>query len=135
MENQGDLIRRIFESNPKHDPEACDFITDLAAIEKSQIEILLEQISARHYVTRHILDGLNYSTSELAGRLDTLSGDYRLTQASRDLEQKVGDLQRQRNMEYVSLWRDTQKVLTELFRHWTAHTNLTRRARMMDIDL
>ena len=135
MAGNDDLIQRIFRSSTAYDPEACDFITDLVKVEKSQIEILLSQISVRHCVAQRIQEDLNYRASELAGKLDTISGDYRLTQARRDLEQRESDLHRQRDMEYVSLWRDTQKVLAELFRHWTAYTNLTRRARLMDLDL
>ena len=139
LEEKLALERSIFSADDRTDRDACDFLSGQVGVEKAQIQILLQQIAARHYISYQVRADLDCREGQLAthaGVLDShVSGDYGMIQANSDLNRKLADLHRERNMEAVSLWRDTQKALTELFRHWTAYTNLARRARVIDFDL
>ena len=139
LEDMVDLSARIFTEDDRTDSDACDFLSDQATVERQQIEILLQQIAARHYISYEVRADLQYREGQLAmhsGALEShCSGDYGIAQANSDFNRKLADLHKERNMEAVSVWRDTQKALTELFRHWTAYTNLARRARVIDLDL
>ena len=51
------------------------------------------------------------------------------------LESLLEAVNQERGMEAVGLWRDSQKALTDIFEHWTAYANLTRRQRVMNSDV
>jgi len=139
LEDKLDLGRSIFAADERTDRDTCDFLSGQVGAEKAQIEILLQLIAARHYISYQVRSDLDCREGQLAthaGALDShVAGDYGMIQANSDFNRKLGDLHRERNMEAVSLWRDTQKALTELFRHWSAYTNLARRARVLDDDV
>jgi hypothetical protein len=140
MQTEDDLTARVFDSEDATHGDEFDFISDSVRTEKKQIELLLEQISARHSISYGILNGLQYREVELSSQAANFRGpfagsSYGMGKELTDLEKRIGDLQRERNMEQVSLWRDTQKALTELFRHWTDYSNLTRRAKVINFDL
>ena len=133
------LAAKVFEAIDEIPADECDFISDAVRVEKKQIELLLEQIAARHAISYRILNDVQYRETDLAGRIGRISDlggrQYGMSKPITDLERQLSDIQRERNMEQVSLWRDSQKALTELFRHWTTYTNLTRRAKVINLDL
>ena len=139
LEERLDLSARIFAVEDRTDRDACDFLSGQVSVERDQIQILLQQIAARHYISYQVRADLEYREGQLATHAGALeshcAGGEGMIQANSDFNRKLADLHRERNMEAVSLWRDTQKALTELFRHWTAYTNLARRARVLDVDV
>lgn len=139
LEDKLDLYTSIFAVEDRTDRDTCDFLSGQVGAEKAQIQILLQMIAARHYISYQVRADLDCREGQLAthaGVLDShVAGDYGMIQANSDLNRKLADLHREQNMEAVSLWRDTQKALTELFRHWSAYTNLARRARVLDDDV
>ena len=136
LEEKVNLSTTIFAVDDRTDRDACDFLSGQVSVERDQIQILLEQIAARHYISYQLRADLEYREGQLATHAGALeshcAGDYGMIQANSDFNRKLADLHRERNMEAVSVWRDTQKALTELFRHWTAYTTLARRARVLD---
>jgi len=139
LEDKIDLADTIFTADASDDPDTCDFLSGQVEVEKAQIQILLQQIAARHYISRQLRTDLDYRECRLASYAaaleDHTTGEHGMARTRSDLERGIADLHRERSMEAVSVWRDTQKALTELFRHWTSYTNLSRRARVIDIDL
>jgi hypothetical protein len=140
MQVAADLTSRVFDAGNYPAGDECDFISDAVRTEKAQIALLLDQISARHAISYRILNGLQYREEELSSQAANFRGpfsgsSYGMGKELTDLEKRIGDLQRERNMEQVSLWRDNQKALTELFRQWTEYSNLTRRAKVINLDL
>jgi len=139
LEEKIDLNATIFASQEHTDRDACDFLSGQVSVERDQIQILLQQIAARHYISYQVRADLEYRECQLAAHAGALTshcaGDYATIDANSDFNRKLADLHRERNMEAVSVWRDTQKALTELFRHWTAYTTLARRARVLDVGI
>ena len=139
LEETVDLNTVIFAGEDGSERDACDFLSGQVSVEKSQIELLLQQITARQHISHQIRADLEYREGQLAahaGAMDRYaSEDYGMIRSGSDFERTLSDLHKERNMEAVSLWRDTQKALTELFRHRTAYTNLARRARVLDVDV
>lgn len=63
------------------------------------------------------------------------AGMYYNSRQRSELEKRLEGVNQERSMEAVALWRDSQKVLTDIFDHWTAYANLTRRQRVMNSDV
>ena len=139
LQNAVSLESAVFDTNANSSNDPCDSISVQASVEQKQIRLLLDQIAARHHISNTIHEQLLYRECQLTPRLhdnpENFSGGMGGLQLQSDLERKLSDLHKERNMESVSLWRDTQKALTELFRHWTAYQNLKRREQVLDLDL
>jgi len=139
IEDSSVLENTIFRSYLDTTSEAWDFIADQATLEKYQLRILLGQLAARHNISAAIRDELNYRETSITSHLlclDPIKAGMSYDAKSRsDLEKRLEGVNQERSMEAVGLWRDSQKALTDIFEHWTAYANLTRRQRVMNSDV
>ncbi len=139
IEDPSVLESTIFRSYLNTPSDAWDFIADQATLEKYQLRILLSQLAARHNISAGIRNELYDREREISSRLLGLepekAGMYFNTRLRSELEKRLEAVNQERSMESVGLWRDSQKVLTDIFDHWTAYANLTRRQRVMNSDV
>lgn len=139
LEDASLLEDHLFRSYLDTNAEYWNFISDQSAVEKSQLQILLAQLSARHGISSEIRANIGYREIQAGSHLaEAESGAFGYGDPlglKLGLERRLDDLSRERNMESVALWRDSQKLLGDLFRHWTAYTNLARRSRVIDGEL
>jgi len=133
------LEEQVFRSYLDTNAAYWNFISDQSAVEKSQLQILLGQLSARHGLTAKIHENLDYRetlvSSQLSAAQNGAMGYRDPLGLKMRLESRLEEIDRERSMESVGLWRDSQKLLGDLFRHWTAYANLTRRSRVIDGEL
>jgi hypothetical protein len=133
------LEDQVFDSYLNQGSEEWNFIADQAAVERKQIQVLLAQLGARYQLSQNIRASLdNQEVLIGSGLLQTDPAGGGFFSDSREhsgLERRMDELSRERNMEEVGLWRDSQKVVTEIFRHWSAYANLTRRDRVINNDV
>jgi hypothetical protein len=133
------LEDQIFESYLDQGAEEWNFIADQAAVEKKQIQVLLAQLGARYQLSQEIRASLDNREVLIGSGLlqtdPTGGGFFSDSREHSNLERRMDELSRERHMEEVGLWRDSQKVVSELFRHWSAYANLTRRDRVINNDV
>lgn len=136
LEDRPFLEDRVFPGYLDKGAESWNFISDQADVETNQLELLLGQLAARHNISRNIHETLDYRNTLISSQLsgvETGACGYRDPLGLKiKLESRLEEVDRERNMEYVALWRDSQKLLGDLFRHWTAYSNLTRRGRVIN---
>lgn len=139
IEEASVLESTIFRSYLDSPSDAWDFIADQATLERYQLRILLGQLAARHNISAGIRNELYYRETSITSRLLGLepekAGMYYNTKLRSELEKRLEAVNQERSMEAVGLWRDSQKVLTDIFDHWTAYANVTRRQRVMNSDV
>ena len=128
------LDQLIFSRPRRLADDPSDFLSQQRIVEAYQIKILLGQVAQRQgisYVMRSYLDDRDLAIRTELDQLEDIRLDAVGSPARLSLEKRLDDVEKERNMEAVSLWRDTQKVLTELFRHWSNYTNVARRSEVM----
>lgn len=139
VEDASVLESTIFRSYLNSPSDSWDFIADQAKLEKYQLRILLGQLAARHNISAGIRNELNYRETSITSHLLCLepekAGMSYNSKLVSELEKRLEAVNQERSMEAVGLWRDSQKVLTDIFDHWTAYANLTRRQRVMNSDV
>ncbi|MDH5649898.1 MAG: hypothetical protein OEY67_09620 [Gammaproteobacteria bacterium] len=138
IDNPSNLADTIFKAPLPDEPDLSDFISGKVDIEKSQLQILLEQIEARHKISNKIRYDLQRKELEISSDLLATNSSYPMQdqeKAKAGLQKRMDVLEKERNMEYVALWRDTQKVLLEIMKRWSTLSNLERRSGVINGDL
>ena len=131
---QSNLADKIFTPTNQGDTDLSDFISGKVDVEKSQLQLLLEQVEVRNRISYQIQKGL--LTKELEISSDVLQAESAYSSIDKSNHVKRMDaLDKERNMEYVALWRDTQKILLEIMKHWSTHSSLERRSEVITSDL
>ena len=138
LEYQTSLEDKIFKRPPYKDKDSCDFISSNIDVQDEQLKILLDQIKARHQISYNVRSSLLEKEMILSAKLNHMERGYNsLSYSLRDrakLEQNLDGIRKEQNMEYVSLWRDTQKALLDIFKQWQTHANLKRRSEVIGSD-
>lgn len=136
---QNALANQIFVKSENADVELSDFISGKVDVEKSQLQILLEQMEARHKIGYQIQSGILYRKLDVSNELSQshpdIAGNMFSPKEYSSAKKRLDDLDKEQNMEYVALWRDTQKVLLEIMKHWSTHSTLERRSEVINSDL
>ena len=139
FEDQEKLLDRMFREDKDREAalDPLNFPGERASLQDRQIHFILDHLAARHAISYHIRRNIDYQEARTRGMLDeiltwpiALRGPRRVS----DLEKQMLDLTKERWAEEVSCWRDTGRILTDLFDHWTEYADHTRRSRLMSDD-
>jgi hypothetical protein len=141
FEDQARLVEQMFRED--RDREAAldplNFPGEKAKIQDRQIHFMLEHLAARHAISYQIRHNIDYQESSLSARLDEMrTCPFPMGMGSRqatELEKQLLELGKERWAEEVGCWRDTGRILTDIFDHWSEYSDHSRKARMMNIDL
>lgn len=131
------IVDKVFPPPKAGNFELSDFVSGKVDVEKNQLQILLEQMELRYRISRQIRDNLLYRHLKLSSELLNIAPGYALRGKEKEktsLEKRMDEIEKEKNMEYVALWRDTQKILLEIFKHWSSHSSLERRSEVMKGD-
>lgn len=131
------MADKVFPAPKAGSFELSDFVSGKVDVEKNQLQILLEQMEVRYRISRQIRKSLVYRHLNLSSELLSFAPGYALRGKEKEkanLEKRMDEIEKEKNMEYVALWRDTQKILLEIFKHWSSHSSLERRSEVMKGD-
>ena len=119
--------------------DPLNFPGERARLQNHQIHFLLDHLAARHAISYEISRNIDYQEASVSSRLDEVRtwpfpGGSTSKRAS-ELEKQLIDLNKEQWAEEVACWRDTGRILTDVFEHWSEYSEHSRRGRLMDFDL
>ena len=119
--------------------DPLNFPGERASLQNRQIHFLLDHMAARHAISYQIHRNIDYQEADTLSMLDEVRswpfpGGFTSKRAS-ELEKQVFNLTKERWAEEVACWRDTGRMLTDVFDHWSEYSEHSRRGRLMDFDL
>ncbi len=139
FEDTSALSERVFGYRPQPSLDPLDIPGDRARMYGSQIDIMFQQLQSRNAISNAIRENIEYQECAVRSKLDEMqSWPILLGTGSRlqaDLEKRLLALNKERWAEEVSCWRDTNRLLSGVFEHWSGYADQTRKARLMDSDL
>lgn len=140
FENRYRLAEQMFreDDDRKAALDPLNFPGERARHQDRQINLLLDHLAARHAISYQIRRTLDYQEAHTSNTLEeiqtwpiALRGNRRVS----DLEKQLVDLGKERWAEEVACWRDTGRILTDVFDHWTEYADHSRRSRLIGYDL
>lgn len=139
FEDQQRLLNAMFKEDRVSPLDPLNFPGEKARIQNQQSHFLLEHLAARHAISYQIRKSIDYQEAGIHGQLDEVRswpfpGGITSRRAT-DLEKQLLDLSKERWAEEVSCWRDTGRILGDVFEHWTEYADHSRRTRLMTNDL
>jgi hypothetical protein len=135
FEKQGPLVNAIFSTEEEQAEDPFAFAEERAAMQGRQLDLLLNQLAARHAISyqahRDLLDEECRIGSKLlqVESMNPFPG-YETEFQSR-LVREIRALQEERRKEAVACWRDTTRMLSSICEGWTEYAEQARRARLM----
>ncbi len=121
LSNHRNLTDRIFGVVHPEEADPLGFPKERADIQKNQIDVLLRQLDARHAINYRIRKTHAYLESFLGSELLRVKdGPYFSDLGGKrqsSLEKELIGLDRERWAEEVSCWRDTNRILNDVFDH------------------
>lgn len=140
FEDRERLVERMFREDEDREAalDPLNFPGERARLQDRQIDFLLDHLAARHAISYQVRRNIDYQDAKAKSMLDeirtwpiALRGPRRVS----DLEKQILDLSNERWAEEVACWRDTGRILTDIFDHWAEYSEHSRRGRLMDLDL
>ena len=138
LSDPSDLTSRIFDIQHPEETDPLHFPEERAHVQKNQINFLVRQLGARHAINYRIRKNHAYQESFLGTQLlRAREAPYFSDLGSKrqsNLEKELVGLDRDRWAEEVSCWRDTNRILNDVFDHWNEYSDQRRKSRVLNID-
>ncbi len=138
LSDPADLTSRIFDIQHPEETDPLHFPEERAHVQKNQINFLVRQLGARHAINYRIRKNHAYQESFLGTQLLRVrEAPYFSDLGSKrqsNLEKELVGLDRDRWAEEVSCWRDTNRILNDVFDHWNEYSDQSRKSRVLNID-
>ena len=142
FEDRERLMDMMFREDVQDREAALDplnFPGERANLQNRQIHFLLDHLAARHAISYQIRKNIDYREAGVSSMLTEVRswpfpGGLTSKRAS-ELEKQLLELNKEQWAEEVSCWRDTGRMLTDVFEHWSEYSEHSRRGRLMDFDL
>lgn len=139
FENPQDLTERIFNSQNAYQIDPLDFTSDRLHLHGDHIDLLVKQLEARHAISYGILRNVEYEQLRVHGLLaEVRSLSTYIGQNSRfvsELEKQLHSLSKEKHAEEVACWRDTNRLLGDIFDSWSGYADEGRKKRLLNDDL
>jgi hypothetical protein len=131
------MFREAEDREAALDP--LNFPGERARLQDRQIHLLLDHLAARHAISYQIRKNIDYREAGVSSMLTEVRswpfpGGLTSKRAS-ELEKQLLELNKEQWAEEVACWRDTGRMLTDVFDHWSEYSEHSRRGRLMDFDL
>ena len=119
--------------------DPLNFPGERARLQDQQIHFLVDHLAARHAISYQIRRNIVYQEADLSSKLDEVRScpfpGGVISKRASELEKQLLDLNKEQWDEEVACWRDTGRILTDVFDHWSEYSEHSRRGRLMDFDL
>lgn len=139
FKNTEELTERIFNSKNAYQIEPLDFTADRMHLHGDHIDVLVKQLQARHAISYGIIKNSEYEQLRVYGILSELRNwpNYNgiHSRFESELEKQVHSLAKERHAEEVACWRDTNRLLGEIFDSWSGYADERRKKRLLDDGL
>ena len=137
FEESKNLTDRLFRERPTGPSETILPPIERARIQGAQVSLLLEQFSSRHAINYRIRKDLDNDECRVGAKLDQIrdspsGADGRFES---ELIKELSQIQKARHAEHVSCWRDSNRLMGDIFERWNEYQDNERRGRMMDFGL
>ena len=135
FENSEGLSERVFGYKSQLPLDPLNLPADRARICSSQIDVMFQQLQSRHAISYAIRQSIEYEECATRSKLEERRDWPSDGKLDADLEKRLLALNKERWAEEVSCWRDTNRLVSGIFEHWTGYAEQNRKARLMDGDL
>jgi len=139
FKNTEELTERIFNSRNAYEIDPLDFTTDRLNLHGDHINILVKQLHARHAISYGILKNVEYEQLRVHGILSELRNwpNYNgiHSRFESELEKQVHSLAKEKHAEEVACWRDTNRLMGDIFDSWSGYADERRKKRVLNDDL
>lgn len=139
LADQKTLTSKLFEAPPATGGDAFAIPAQRAHLQERQMDLLLEQLAARHAINYHIRKDLQYEECRIRAQLDDIRdrpvGMGREGKFESDLIKQIQQIRKEYHSESIACWRDTSRMLSDICDRWTEYADESRKARMMNLDL
>ncbi|VGO13892.1 hypothetical protein PDESU_02449 [Pontiella desulfatans] len=139
FKNPDELTERIFNSKNAYEIEPLDFTSDRLHLHGDHIDVLVKQLRARHAISYGILKNVEYEQLRVHGILSELRNwpNYNgiHSRFESELEKQVHSLAKEKHAEEVACWRDTNRLLGDIFDSWSGYADERRKKRVLNDDL
>jgi len=133
------LVEKIFNNRNAGQLDPMDFGADRMLLHGDHIDCLMKQLQARHTISYSVLNDIEFQESRVNSTLSELKGlpfmAGRCSKQGIDLEKQLAQLSQERNGEEIACWRDTNRLLGDIFESWTGYADERRKKRLMDDGL
>ena len=134
-------MERMFREDQDREAalDPLNFPGERARLQDRQLDFLLDHLAARHAMSYQIRKNIDYQEADAHSKLrEVRSWPFPgglISKRATELEKQLLDLGKERWAEETACWRDTGRVLTDIFDHWSEYAEHSRRGRLMDFDL
>ena len=139
LADRNSLTSKLFEADPSSGGDAFAIPAERAQLQGRQMNLLLEQLAARHSINYHIRKDLQYEECRVSAQLDDIRdrpvGMGREGKFESDLVKQLQQIRKEYHAESIACWRDTSRMLSDICDRWTEYSDESRKARMMNLDL
>lgn len=139
LADRDSLTSKLFDAGPANSSDAFAIPAERAQLQERQMNLLLEQLTARHAINYNIRKDLQYESCRLNSQLDEIRdrpiGMGREGKFESDLIKQIQQIRKEYHAESIACWRDTTRILSDICDRWTEYSDESRKARMMNFDL
>ena len=139
FEEKHTLTERLFSGENAGHSDSILLPMERARLQGKQVSLILEQMTSRHAINEQIRKDLQYTESRVSSKLSEINDRFSPygteSRFASELFKELNQIQKARHAEHVSCWRDTNRLMGDLFESWREYEENNAKGRLMDFDL